>query len=431
MTRPSLRTTLLVATLVSSGAATAQPGGERGRGVTLFRDARLEGSSQTFLSDVPDLARTSIGARQASSIEVPDGCVATLFSEPGYRGRSTSFQKTHDNLRLTELGNDAASSLRVDCRDAAGYSQWGGGPRGGRGRGVTLFRDARLEGASESFLEDVPDLARTSVGAREASSIDVPEGCLVTLFSEPRYRGRSTTLRQTHDNLRLTDLGNDAASSLRVDCRHAAGFSQWGGSAGGRRDRGVTLFRDARLAGASESFLEDVPDLARTSVGAREASSIDVPEGCEATLYTGVDYSGRSATFRETHDNLRLTEVGNDAAASLRVDCGQRPRRPRPGGRTPRSGSPAEGVTLYSDKDFRGASVAFRSDVRDLSRTGVGGRSASSIEVPPGCRATLFSETDFQGRSATFDDEHADLRDTPIGNDSAQSMRVDCGTRRW
>ena len=44
-----------------------------GRGVTLFRDSGFKGASETFSTDVPDLSRTRVGARQASSIEVPAG----------------------------------------------------------------------------------------------------------------------------------------------------------------------------------------------------------------------------------------------------------------------------------------------------------------------------------------------------------------------
>ena len=407
-----------------SSAGTA-PWSAGSRGVTLFRDSGFKGTSETFASDVPDLSRTRVGARQASSVDVPEGCVAVLFSGTGYSGRSTELRQTHDNLRLTNVGNDTVSSLRVDCRGTGGSTVGNGWSAGGRG--VTLFRDAGFRGASETFVTDVSDLSRTRVGARQASSIEVPDGCTAELFTGTGFSGRSTVFREAHDNLRLTDVGNDAAASLRVDCRGAYGPAG-GGRRPGASGRGVTLFRDSEFLGASETFSSDVPDLSGTRVGARQASSIEVPEGCTAELFTGTGFSGRSTVFREAHDNLRLTEVGNDAAASLRVDCGRRRLRPIPG-RTPGYGS--AGVTLFRDKDFEGEAESFRSDVPDLSRTRVGGRQASSIEVPSGCRVTLFSETGYRGRSATFDADHDDLRQTPIGNDAALSMRVDCGSTRW
>ena len=414
-----------VACTGSLGSTGYAPWGAGARGVTLFRDSGFKGDSETFSADVPDLSRTRVGARQASSVEVPEGCVAVLFTGTGYSGRSTELRQAHDNLRLTDVGNDAVSSLRVDCRGTGGStidSGWSAG-----GRGVTLFRDSGFKGDSETFSTDVPDLSRTRVGARQASSIEVPEGCTAELFTGTGFSGRSAVFREAHEHLRLTDVGNDTAASLRVDCRGTNGAAGLGRGRGGA-GRGVTLFRDSGFRGDSETFATDVPDLSVTRVGARQASSIEVPEGCTAELFTGTGFSGRSTVFREAHDNLRLTDVGNDAAASLRVDCGRRRFRPADGRG---AGYGPAGVTLFRDKDFEGEAESFRSDVPDLSRTRVGGRQASSIAVPSGCRVTLFGEPGYRGRSATFDADHDDLRDTPIGNDAAQSMRVDCGSARW
>ena len=57
-------------------------------------------------------------------------------------------------------------------------------------------------------------------------------------------------------------------------------------------------------------------------------------------------------------------------------------------------------------------------------------RTASSIQVPPGCRVTLFSEPNYQGRSTTFAGDNNELKNTPVGNDAAQSIRVECGQGR-
>ena len=418
MSRRPLPLVLLLAALIPGADAAAQ-----NAGVVLYEGTRLTGSRIDLARDVFDLDETSFGGRRARSVAVAPGCRAMLFELSGYRGASVEVAGRVDDLASTRLGSRGVSSARVDCAGArigSPSAPWGAGARG-----VTLFRDAGFRGDSETFATDVPDLSRTRVGARQASSVDVPEGCVAILFTGTGYSGRSTELRQAHDNLRLADVGNDAVSSLRVDCRGTGGSTiDSGWSAGGR---GVTLFRDSGFKGASETFSTDVPDLSRTRVGARQASSIEVPEGCTAELFTGTGFSGRSTVFQEAHDNLRLTDVGNDAAASLRVDCGRRRFRPADGRGA--GYGPAE-VTLFRDKDFDGEAESFRSDVPDLSRTRVGGRQASSIAVPSGCRVTLFGEPGYRGRSATFDADHGDLRQTPIGNDAAQSMRVDCGSAR-
>lgn len=303
-----------------------------------------------------------------------------------------------------------------------------GGAATAQDSGVVLYERTRLSGERIGLGRDTFDLNETAFGTRRASSVDVARGCRATLFELSGYRGASVEVTGRIDDLAATRLGRRAVASVRITCAGSGSGSGSGPWSAGTR--GVTLLRDARLEGESETFTADVPDLSRTLIGARQASSIEVPEGCVATLFTGVNFSGRSTTFRETHDNLRLTDVGNDTASSLRVDCGRRPRNPRPvGPRGPAGG--LSGVTLYRDKDFRGESESFRSDVPDLSRTRIGGRQASSIEVPPGCRATLFGETSYRGRSATFDEDHDNLRETPVGNDAALSMRVVCSSRGW
>ena len=84
-------------------------------GVTLFRDRRLEGPSETFTADNPDLSRSVIGARRASSIRVSPGCVAVLYQRPNYEGKSTEFREDDNNLANTPVGEDTASSIRVRC----------------------------------------------------------------------------------------------------------------------------------------------------------------------------------------------------------------------------------------------------------------------------------------------------------------------------
>ena len=314
MTRRILISSLFAAALLSASPAPAEP-----PGVTLYDGVWLSGERITVDRDVFDLNDTPFGARRTSSVGVARGCRVTLYELSGYRGRSVELTERDNDLGNTRLGRDSVSSLRVDCRGGGGYE--GGGPRG-----VTLYRDADLEGPSMTFDEDVPDLERTRFGARRASSIEVPPGCMATLFTEPNYRGRSTTFRESDNRLKNTAVGNDTASSMRVDC-------------GGHRHRppsddrpptweqppaGVTLYRDSKMRGASETFNLDVPDLGRTRVGARQASSIAVPTGCRATLYTEPDFRGRSETFTGDDNELKNTAVGNDAAQSLRVECGSR-----------------------------------------------------------------------------------------------------------
>jgi hypothetical protein len=216
-------------------AALAGPRPASAQGVTLYRDRNLSGPSQTFHDDVPDLRYTQLGSRRASSIFVPRGCVAVLYEKPGYHGRRTEFRAPDNDLSNTAVGEDAVSSLRVNCRREGPEDhyrpEWHADhhppeppdrpeyrPPPPPPRGVILYRDREGRGPSQFFDRDVPDLDRTRFGSRMASSIDVSPGCVAILFELPGFRGRRTEFRERDNNLRNTPVGEDTASSLQVRC---------------------------------------------------------------------------------------------------------------------------------------------------------------------------------------------------------------------
>lgn len=302
--------------------------GQEGRpdrpGVTLFRGRRLSGTYETFVRDVPDLGDTDIGSGTASSIHVSPGCLAVLYDRPWYRGRSTEFREADNDLSNTPVGDDSAASLRVRCAGMEPEVPVDEFPRYDGRHGATLFRDSHLRGPWQTFSRDVADLARTDIGAGTASSIALRGGCTATLYEGRGFTGRSTTFREDDKDLSNTPVGEDRAASIRVSCPgDAPSVSIGGGPGPGDEGPGVTLFRDRKKTGPSETFRSDVRDLRRTRIGAGTASSIAVAPGCVAVLYDQPDFAGRSTEFRDDDNNLANTPVGEDRAASLRVRCGR------------------------------------------------------------------------------------------------------------
>ncbi len=84
--------------------------------------------------------------------------------------------------------------------------------RGGR-KGVTLYEDADFRGRSEFFTEDDPRLSDNRVGNDLASSIRIDRGCHVTLYEDERYKGDSVVLEDDERRLEDTRVGNDGVSS--------------------------------------------------------------------------------------------------------------------------------------------------------------------------------------------------------------------------
>lgn len=206
---------------------------ERGEGVILFSDADFRGDAVLLDSDLHDLGRTRVGNDRVSSVRVAPGCRATLFTDDDFRGRSFSTSEDVYELHDTPVGNDRVSSVRVECRGGYGGG-WdldddddhhgddgddGEGWGGGSGEGVIVYTDVGFRGRAVRFARDYAVLDGTALGNDNASSVRVPEGCIVILYEDADFRGRSIQLRDDEENLAHTMLRNDSASSLKVRCR--------------------------------------------------------------------------------------------------------------------------------------------------------------------------------------------------------------------
>ena len=410
-----------------------RPGGGRGDlsgGVALYRDGGFSGRREVFYQDDSDLRNNRIGCT-ASSVRVARGCRATLYSEPGYRGRSIEVGSDIRNLGGTRLGNDVAASIRVSCRGGSdpfddpwghgdsgsgGWNPWGTGTGGAGGGGATLYAGGDYSGRSETFYGDVGRLAGSAVGNDTVSSVRVAPGCRLELFEHPDYRGESSVLTGDVPDMRRTLLGNDRASSLRLDCRRGGGY---GGPGAGS---GVTLYAGGDYSGRSETFYGDVYRLSETAVGNDTVSSVRVASGCRLELFEHPDFQGHVSVLTGDVPDMRRTSLGNDRASSLRLDC-RGGGYGRPGGGY---GRPGGGVTLYRDVNFRGRGETFSRDVRNLTRTPVGNDAARSVRVSPGCRVVLYRHSDFRGESTVLTRDAENLRYTAVGNDAVSSIEVDC-----
>lgn len=471
---------LLIALLVFAAPATGQ---DRRDGVTLYSDADFRGRAETFYQDVSELDRYGLD-RRVSSLRVDRGCRVRLYAERDFRGAHVEIDTDVARLDRTAIGNDRARSLQIRCgwdvdwtpavgsddlyrgrdddrdryrdsdsdsRDKERYRETYDGD--GRGRydrrpgsayaagdaPVTLYRDSRFRGASESFgVGDVPDLTRSRVGNDGASSVRVAPPCRVRLYPAGNYRGQWIELGSDEADLSRTPLGNDHASSLKVRCSRwdpwgddegggrygddrygddRSGGDRYGGGGYGAHYRAVTLFAGGGFRGASQEIFRDIPDLRGSAVGNDHASSVAVPPGCRVRLFAGGDYSGAWVELDGDEPDLGRTPVGNDQVSSVQVRCGRH---------LAWHGAGYGVVTLYRDSGFRGPSQSFSGDVPDVRLSGFGNDAASSVRVDPGCIATLYAGGDYRGAYVELRDDEPDLGRTPVGNDHVSSIRVRC-----
>jgi len=196
-------TSVLLVGLALAGPADAQP-----RGVTLYEHTSYQGIYDAFAEDVPNLGSYRIGNDRASSVRVEPGCTATLYEHDGYRGRALTVSGDVPRLAGTAIGNDTVSSLRVRCGISGVAS-------------AILYEHEDYRGRSHAFDGDVPDLRGHRFGNDVASSVRVPAGCSITLYEHPNYRGRHQTFFEDDPAFRGVGIGDNTTSSLRVRCEGA------------------------------------------------------------------------------------------------------------------------------------------------------------------------------------------------------------------
>ena len=150
--------------------------------VTVFDDFDYRGASATFDRDVPNLRVSAFGHRGVSSMRVVCG-----------RGGGP--------------GGGPGGPYPPVTQPPGSWS------------GVILFRDANFRGSNQAFGADNGNLRLTSVGSDTVTSVRVSSGCRAILYADTDFRGRSTVIEVDTPNLSGTAVGNDSVSSIQVQCR--------------------------------------------------------------------------------------------------------------------------------------------------------------------------------------------------------------------
>src|SRR6185503_19407923 len=79
------------------------------------------------------------------------------------------------------------------------------------------------------------------------------------------------------------------------------------------------------------------------------------------------------------------------------------------------------GITVFTDRNFRGKSATFQEDVPDLARYGLNDR-ISSLRVAPGEQWEVCEHSNYQGRCVVFSGDEPRLTDSSWG-DVISSLR--------
>ena len=404
--------------LVAGRSYTSQNGGAPPSGgcspgadqIALFNDINYAGACviKGVGSYSDPGAFAPVGNDAVSSIKVGSNVRATLYQHSGFGGTAESFTGNDADLRDNAIGNDSASSLRVESHSTSGGCSPGADQ-------IALFNDINYAGAC--VIKGVGSYsdpgAFAPVGNDAVSSIKVGSNVRATLYQHSGFGGTAESFTGNDADLRDNAIGNDSASSLRVESHSTSG----GCSPGADQ---IALFNDINYAGAC--VIKGVGSYsdpgAFAPVGNDAVSSIKVGSNVRATLYQHSGFGGTAESFTGNDADLRDNAIGNDSASSLRVESHSTSGGCSPG---------ADQIALFNDINYAGACVI--KGVGSYSDPGafapVGNDAVSSIKVGSNVRATLYQHSGFGGTAESFTGNDADLRDNAIGNDSASSLRVE------
>jgi uncharacterized protein YbdZ (MbtH family) len=140
---------------------------------------------------------------------------------------------------------------------------------------------------------------------------------------------------------------------------------------------GVILYKDAWYTGAAQVLYPGDYSLGDTAIGNDALTSIRVPSGFTATLCWNADCGGSPLQVTGDIPNL---DSWSDQVSTIRV-----------------SGPAEDGVQVYQDGSYSGASAVLQPGLYTGSNLPIGNDAISSLHIPAGWTVTLYSDGPFGG----------------------------------
>mmetsp|Transcript_38619 Transcript_38619/g.75985 ORF Transcript_38619/g.75985 Transcript_38619/m.75985 type:complete len:1819 (+) Transcript_38619:53-5509(+) len=196
--------------------------------VTLYQHGGFKGWHANFAvgdHDFPAFLRAGAKNDDASSIKVPEGCIAVVYEHSKFLGWHATFKAgAHDYRDFLKAGarNDHASSIKVENSRPKPTPRPKRQDFGSCQDSVTLFQHSGFKGWAAHFhVGSFDHSAFTKAGAKndQASSIKVPKGCIAVVYEHGHFQGWKATFNAgTYDYREFLKAGarNDHVSAIRV-----------------------------------------------------------------------------------------------------------------------------------------------------------------------------------------------------------------------
>jgi len=368
-------------------------------GVYLYEHRDYKGRCVKFTSNKADISTLSFN-NIASSIRLVGSWTATLYVDQNYSGQATTFTRSDPDLGNDAIGDNQASSIRVQQLSVPATNACDGG------EGAYLYEHPQYAGRCVKFTGDAPDL-RTVGFDDAASSVRIVGSWNVTLYRDLSGTGIASPFTGDDPDLSNNAIGDNQATSLTA---RRTGTS--GGGAACDGGEGLYMYEHPQYAGRCVKFTGDAPDL-RTVGFDDVASSVRIVGSWSATLYRDLSGTGIASTFTGDDPDLSNNAIGDNQATSLTVR---------------RAGSGAacdggEGVYLYEHPQYQGRCVKFTGDASDLRTVGFDDV-ASSVRIVGSWSVTLYRDLSGTGIASTFTSDDSDLSNNTIGDNQVTSLTV-------
>jgi hypothetical protein len=183
----------------SSALRSSQQPWQNDDAVRLYAERGTTGMSLPLSGDIRDAGGLS---DQLSSISIPEGGVASVYTDPHYQGLCQTFTRTVSDVTNTNIGDNQASSARLGMYCPGSLL-------------AQVYTDVNYGGRMAEVATDIADFGRAGVAIR---SIRRSAAAPIAVYSLPNYRG--TCAQLTADSASWTGFARGAPiRSMRLDHR--------------------------------------------------------------------------------------------------------------------------------------------------------------------------------------------------------------------
>ncbi len=271
---------------------------------------------------------------------------------------------------------------------------------------IRVCENSRMRPPCINLRHGVNDLSEWGI-SNSISSFSITSGAWL-MCTQPNFGGRCETFDGSRDNLQGSPF-QDSISSLRPV--REGGGGNWGGY-GGASEWGrisITVYSDINYRGRSWVFSDDVRNLASMGLG-NQISSVRVNGGrwriCRQTDFRGcTDVDGDMPDLRNFGLNDQVSSIQEIGPGGGHGSSGSGSDWNNSGG-SGGSGFSHDSAILYEDTGFRGRSVTVNGSSSNLNDLRFNDR-ARSIRIRGSWQ--LCSDSKFRGECVSVRGDQEDL----------------------